>query len=247
MQSLANPRPSIGRRDDFRAFRPISTRWMDNDVFGHVNNVTYYSYFDTAVTGWLAERRLIGLLDGPMWMVAETGCRFFGEVAFPELVMVGLRVARVGSSSVRYELAVFRGDDDKAAAAVEGWQAKVEQCEIRAPFDGRVADVFAHVFDLPSPTAPILRIVDPANLEVEMLIPSRAVARVAPGVAFSLSVEETGDVVAGRVVRVGAAVDPVSQTLKVVGALDPRTTKSGAVRLPVLPGMSGKADFGADF
>ncbi len=116
MQSLANPRPSIGRRDDFRAFRPISTRWMDNDVFGHVNNVTYYSYFDTAVTGWLAERRLIGLLDGPMWMVAETGCRFFGEVAFPELVTVGLRVARVGSSSVRYELAVFRGDDDKAAA-----------------------------------------------------------------------------------------------------------------------------------
>jgi acyl-CoA thioester hydrolase len=116
MQSAANPRPSIGRREDFRAFRPISTRWMDNDVFGHVNNVTYYSYFDTAVTGWLAERHLIGLLDGPMWMVAETGCRFFGEVAFPELVTVGLRVGRIGSSSVRYELAVFRSDNDRAVA-----------------------------------------------------------------------------------------------------------------------------------
>ena len=89
---------------------------MDNDAFGHVNNVTYYSYFDTAVTGWLAERGLIGLQDGPMWMVAETGCRFLGEVAFPELVTVGLRLGRLGTSSVRYELAVFRGDAQQAAA-----------------------------------------------------------------------------------------------------------------------------------
>ncbi len=148
----------------------------------------------------------------------------------------------------RNDVQISRAQADKAAAAVEGWQAKVEQCEIRAPFDGRVADVFAHVFDLPSPTAPILRIVDPANLEVEMLVPSRAVARVAPGVGFSLTVEETGDVVAGHVVRVGAAVDPVSQTLKVVGALDPRAAKPGvAARSTVLPGMSGKADFGASF
>ena len=147
----------------------------------------------------------------------------------------------------RNDVQISRAQADKAAAAVEGWQAKVDQCEIRAPFDGRVADVFAHVFDLPSPTAPILRIVDPANLEVEMLVPSRAVARIAPGVGFSLSVEETGAVVAGHVVRVGAAVDPVSQTLKVVGELDPRSAQAGVVRLPVLPGMSGKADFGASF
>ena len=89
---------------------------MDNDVFGHVNNVTYYSYFDTAVTGWLAERGLIGLLDGPMWMVAETGCRFLGEVAFPDLVSVGMRLGRLGMSSVRYEIAVFRNDEEQAAA-----------------------------------------------------------------------------------------------------------------------------------
>ena len=146
----------------------------------------------------------------------------------------------------RNDVQISRAQADKAAAAVEGWQAKVDQCEIRAPFDGRVADVFAHVFDLPGPTVPILRIVDPANLEVEMLVPSKAAARVSPGVPFSLAVEETGDVVPGRVVRVGAAVDPVSQTLKVVGALD-RPAKTAAGRAPVLPGMSGKANFGAGF
>lgn len=147
----------------------------------------------------------------------------------------------------RNDVQISRAQVDKAAAAVEGWQAKVGQCEIHAPFDGRVADVFAHVFDLPSPTSPILRIVDPANLEVEMLLPSRVAARVVPGVPFSLSVEETGDTVPGRVVRVGAAVDPVSQTLKVVGALDPRAAGAGLAHAPVLPGMSGKAAFGAGF
>ena len=147
----------------------------------------------------------------------------------------------------RNDVQISRAQVDKAAAAVEGWQARVDQCEIHAPFDGRVADVFAHVFDLPSPTAPILRIVDPANLEVEMLVPSRAVAHVAPGVAFSLSVEETGEIVAGHVVRVGAAVDPVSQTLKVVGGLDLRVAKASPAHAPVLPGMSGKADFGGSF
>jgi acyl-CoA thioester hydrolase len=89
---------------------------MDNDAFGHVNNVLYYSFFDTTVTGWLVERGLIGFADGPMWMVAETGCRFLAEVAFPDTVSVGLRLARLGSSSVRYELAVFRGAADLASA-----------------------------------------------------------------------------------------------------------------------------------
>ena len=89
---------------------------MDNDAFGHVNNVTYYSYFDTAVTGWLAERNLVGLQDGPMWMVAETGCRFLSEVVFPDLVTVGMRLGRLGTSSVRYELAVFRGEASEVSA-----------------------------------------------------------------------------------------------------------------------------------
>jgi acyl-CoA thioester hydrolase len=109
-------RPVAAIRADYRAFCPITTRWMDNDVFGHVNNVTYYSFFDTAVTGWLMERGLIGFTGGPMWMVAETGCRFLGEVAFPDQLVVGLRLGRLGNSSVRYELAVFRGDADTASA-----------------------------------------------------------------------------------------------------------------------------------
>ena len=117
MQPDANPRVQTIRRAGYTAFRPVTTRWMDNDVFGHVNNVTYYSYFDTAVTGWLHERGLIGLQDGPMWMVAETQCRFLGEVAFPDLVTVGMQLGRLGTSSVRYELAVFRGEAEEAAAA----------------------------------------------------------------------------------------------------------------------------------
>ena len=116
MQTAVNTRSPAACRADFRAFRPITTRWMDNDAFGHVNNVTYYSYFDTAVTGWLAERSLVGLQDGPMWMVAETGCRFLGEVVFAGVVTVGVRLGGLGTSSVRYELAVFRGEADEASA-----------------------------------------------------------------------------------------------------------------------------------
>ena len=137
------------------------------------------------------------------------------------------------------DVLIAKAQMDKAAAEVEGWAARVDACEIHALFDGRVADVFAHVFDLPSPSSPILRIVDPAHLEVEMIVPSRAAARVKAGDGFTLSVEETGELVRGHVVRVGAAVDPVSQTLKVVGALD-----AGG---DVLPGMSGKVDFGTIF
>ncbi len=119
MTTATSTRPTrtgASRRAEYRAFRTVTTRWMDNDAFGHVNNVLYYSFFDTAVTGWLTERGLIGFAEGPMWMVAETGCRFLAEVAFPDAVSVGLRLGRLGSSSVRYELAVFRSADDLASA-----------------------------------------------------------------------------------------------------------------------------------
>ncbi len=143
------------------------------------------------------------------------------------------------------DVLIAKAQVDKAAAAVEGWAARVDQCEVRAPFDGRVADVFAHVFDLPSPSSPILRIVDPAHLEVEMIVPSRAVSRIKLGDGFALVLEETGEVVNGRVVRIGAAVDPVSETMKVVGAL--AIGAADGSRGAVLPGMSGKADFGTIF
>ncbi len=111
-------RPPAGCRAEYRAFRPVTTRWTDNDVFGHVNNAGYYLFFDTAVTGWLLERGLMGLSAGPMFVVAETGCRFLGEAAFPDMLAVGMRVARLGTSSVRWELAVFR--EGAATASAEG-------------------------------------------------------------------------------------------------------------------------------
>ncbi|MGH7121114.1 MAG: acyl-CoA thioesterase [Acetobacteraceae bacterium] len=105
------------RRSDYRYFQAVTTRWKDNDAFGHVNNVEYYSYFDTAVTFFLIEHGLIGATDRDIiTVVVETGCRFHSSVAFPDRVTVGVRVARIGTTSVRYEIAVFRNDEDKAAA-----------------------------------------------------------------------------------------------------------------------------------
>lgn len=138
------------------------------------------------------------------------------------------------------EVLIARSEADKAEATAEGWAARVAQCEIRAPFDGSVADLFVHIFEMPSPTTPIIRIVDLAHLEIDMIVASTAASHVRIGDPFSLNVEETGQTVQGRVARIGAAIDPVSQTLKVVGTLD---AKSGSV----LPGMSGRAQFATMF
>ena len=104
-------------RADFRLFRPIATRWMDNDVYGHVNNVVYYSYFDTAVNGWLIERGVLAPAASPVvGLVAETGCTYFESVAFPEPLEAGIAVERLGRSSVRYRLGIFRAGAKLAAA-----------------------------------------------------------------------------------------------------------------------------------
>ena len=110
-------RPPPGRRSDYRWFHQITTRWMDNDVFQHVNNVNYFSYFDTAVTYDEMKEKVVGLLDGPVHcVVAEVACRYHSSLAFPDLVTVGIRVAQVGRSSVRYEIGIFRNEEDVAAA-----------------------------------------------------------------------------------------------------------------------------------
>lgn len=105
-------------RSAYRAFRDIATRWSDNDVYGHVNNVVYYSWFDTAVNGLLIER---GTLDiqagGVIGLVVETQCNYFSPLAFPEPVVAGIRVAHIGASSVRYEIALFPDDTDQRCAA----------------------------------------------------------------------------------------------------------------------------------
>lgn len=104
-------------RDAYRAFSLITTRWMDNDVYGHVNNVVYYSFFDTAVNGLLIAQGLLDPATSPMiGLVVETGCRYAAPIAFPDPVQAGVRVARLGRSSVPYEVGLFRGDDPLAAA-----------------------------------------------------------------------------------------------------------------------------------
>src|SRR4051794_4512936 len=111
------PRPAPGRRADYRYFSAIPTRWVDNDVYGHVNNIVYYSFFDTVIAHLLMRE---GGLDpwkgGVIGYAVETGCRFHGPIAFPDLVHGGLRVARLGTSSVRYEIGLFRNEEDAASA-----------------------------------------------------------------------------------------------------------------------------------
>ena len=106
-----------GSRADYRYFQAVTTRWKDNDLFGHVNNVEYLSYFDTTVTVFEMRHAGIDLLRGALrCMMAETGCRFHSSVAFPDALTTGLRVAHVGNSSFSYDLAVFREDEDLASA-----------------------------------------------------------------------------------------------------------------------------------
>jgi len=110
-------RPVAPTRADFNDFYPLQTRWNDNDAYGHMNNVVHYALFDTAVNGWLIERGLLDPLTSPVFgLVVETGCRYFGEMQFPDRVTAGLRVAKLGRSSVRMELGLFRNDDDTASA-----------------------------------------------------------------------------------------------------------------------------------
>lgn len=113
---MSNRKPRL-MRDAFRLFRPIPTRWHDNDVFGHVNNVVYYAWFDTAVCAWLIENGHLDLAGSPVvGLVVETACTYFESVAFPETVEAGLAVERVGSSSVTYRIGIFRQGADQAAA-----------------------------------------------------------------------------------------------------------------------------------
>ncbi len=105
------------RRHDYAHAREITTRWMDNDAYGHVNNVVYYSFFDTIVNAWLIER---GALDVEratvIGLVVETGCHYFAPLTYPDPVTAALRVAHVGRSSVRYEIALFGPGSETAAA-----------------------------------------------------------------------------------------------------------------------------------
>jgi len=104
-------------RAEYRHFQPVATRWMDNDMYGHVNNVAYYAYFDTVVNAYLIGEGVLDPAAGDViGLVVETGCRYFASASYPETLEVGLRVAHLGNSSVRYELGVFRAGEDRAIA-----------------------------------------------------------------------------------------------------------------------------------
>ena len=121
MTFATSPRPQAEFRAAYQAFYAIGTRWSDNDLYGHVNNVVYYNWFDTAVNGLLIER---GALDihagGVIGLVIETHCNYFAPLAFPQTVAAGIRVAHVGASSVRYEVGLFAGDDASLPCAAKG-------------------------------------------------------------------------------------------------------------------------------
>ncbi|WP_125079121.1 acyl-CoA thioesterase [Mycobacterium sp. P7213] len=119
------PAPEGLTSQDFPVHWPVLTRWADNDMFGHLNNAVYYQLFDTAINGWIAAHVEIDPVAAPeLGVVAESGCRFLGELAFPDRLAVGLAVTRLGRSSVTYRLAVFRaatGDDAVLVAALGHW------------------------------------------------------------------------------------------------------------------------------
>ncbi|MGH8822497.1 MAG: acyl-CoA thioesterase, partial [Rhodoferax sp.] len=116
---MSEQRVPLGKREEYKHFTTITTRWDDNDVYGHVNNVVYYSWFDTAVNGYLIEQGVLDIHRGSViGLVVQTHCNYFTSIAFPQTVRVGVRVAHLGRSSVRYEIGLF--PDDAAVTAAKG-------------------------------------------------------------------------------------------------------------------------------
>jgi acyl-CoA thioester hydrolase len=116
---MTNPtaKPEPAPRSDYRVFRVIGTRWMDNDAYGHVNNVVYYSWFDTVVNAHLIEHGALDIERGAtIGLVVETQCNYFSALTFPQTVDAGLRVSQIGRSSVRYEVGLFAQDQPLTAA-----------------------------------------------------------------------------------------------------------------------------------
>ncbi len=113
-------RPAPKARTDYPHFMPIQTRWADNDIYGHVNNVVYYSYFDTVVNAYLINAGALDIHNGEtIGLVVETNCRYFAPIEFPQNLEGGVRVAHMGNSSVRYEIGIFVAGED--APAAEGY------------------------------------------------------------------------------------------------------------------------------
>ncbi|MGY8905005.1 MAG: acyl-CoA thioesterase [Burkholderiales bacterium] len=112
-----NSRPQPELRTAYKAFATITTRWSDNDAYGHVNNVVYYGWFDTAINAWLIAQGMLDLHNGQtIGLVVQSQCDYFAPLAFPQVVEAGIRVAHRGTSSVRYEIALFAQGQPSSAA-----------------------------------------------------------------------------------------------------------------------------------
>lgn len=132
MSERTPPKTPPGRRADYARFDLITTRWADNDVYGHVNNVAYYAWIDTAVNRLLIEAGALDVVNGAVIGVAvESGCRYHASAAYPDVIHAGVRVARVGTSSVRYEVGLFRNDEDAACAEGHFTHVYVERSTMR--------------------------------------------------------------------------------------------------------------------
>lgn len=134
---------NVSLRQGYRHFVSIPTRWMDNDTYGHVNNVVYYSYFDTAVNAHLITAGGLDIRESAeVGLVVETMCKFHKSLTFPDVVDAGLRVAHLGNSSVRYEIGLFRQGDDEPAATgyfVHVWVNRMSQRPTAVPPQIRAA------------------------------------------------------------------------------------------------------------
>ena len=132
-------------RSAFPHLSALPTRWMDNDSYGHVNNVNYYSFFDTAVNRYLIDRGVLDIhKDEVVGFVVETGCSYFSSISFPDTIHVGVRVAKLGTSSVRYELALYRNDEALPSAAGHFVHVYVDRPSGKSvPIPGPVREVLA--------------------------------------------------------------------------------------------------------
>jgi len=141
------PRPAPETRDRYRRFYPIPTRWMDNDVYGHVNNAVYYAYFDTVINRYLIDEGGLDVTAGAaIGLCVESGCNYFAPVAFPEELEGGLRVARLGASSVRYEVGIFARGSAAARAQGHFVHVFVDRAARRpAPLPPRLRDALARI------------------------------------------------------------------------------------------------------
>ncbi len=142
------------RRAEYAHFQTMTTRWRDNDVYGHMNNVVYYEYFDTAVNQWMIEADAMDIPHGPhVGLVVETRCAFMASLGFPDRVAAGLKAARIGRTSITYEIALFRNDEDEACAAGTFTHVCVEKATNRPiPIPDRLAAALQAIV-MPEPAA----------------------------------------------------------------------------------------------